>query len=165
MQMGVQSASQLPKPSLSVPQGQAAYNTPSQSDPVRFMMGILLSSAIGIVGCILIMKILFYSLFGLSYLYILVGYGIGWGMWAMNGKGGAKTLIATCLIYILSLAIAHLVYAGDLLAKEQAIGRAMSLTAADAFWPVVQRMSFMHWICVLIGFGSLWKAESRDGGV
>jgi hypothetical protein len=165
MQMGVQSASQLPRPNLAyAPTAQDTSSSQSHSNPVQFMMGLLLSGVIGIVGCILIMKIYFYTGFGLSYLYILVGYGIGWGMWAINGKGGAKTFVATALIYVISIAIAHLVFAGDVLAKEQAVGRAESLTAAEAFLPVIQQLTILHWICVLIGFGSIWKAESRDGG-
>lgn len=152
-----------PPPQQPIPGATQSYGGRVYANPhttADFIKGLCLASAIGIAGSILILKLLFYAHFGLSYLYILVGYGIGWGMWVFYGKGGIKTIAATAVIYVISLFIAHVVYVNDVVAQLQSSNPGLAL--ADAFIPVIQAMGFMHWVCIAIGFYACWRAESRN---
>jgi hypothetical protein len=158
-----QSYAPPPQPGYRSSLGQWEKKYEATRTSADFIKGLLLASVVGIIGSILVLKLLFYAHFGLSYLYILVGYGIGWGMWACYGNGGAKTMVATMSIYVVSLFIAHLVYVNDIMSSMQA--DYAGVTLMQAFVPIVSSMSILHWICIAGGFVACWKAESRISSV
>ena len=155
------------------PQGQPWAQSPQQvpypvqqapvaRSPGNFLLGVLLASVIGIVGSILVLKFEFYAGVSLAFLYILVGYGIGWGMWALNGKGGAKSMVSIAIIYVVSVAIGNLSFAADELAKWHAAGQLLpGVTVFDVFIADIQNLGIMGWAIIAIGLFASLRADAR----
>lgn len=126
-------------------------------------LGLLLGAVIGVVGSIAVLKILFYAHFGLAWLYIGVGYGIGYGIWSQTRRGSVGLAFAAIGIMIASLFIAHLVYAGDILNQARAQGNAdPGVTIFDALPVAMSSFSPMHWVCILIGLAACWRGVEQQ---
>lgn len=143
-----------------------AYGAPSAAlaplDPTKLTMGIVVALVIGIVGCIALEKLLLYAHFGLSYLYILVGYGIGWGLHRMTGRGGTMLAAMAVGVFVVSLIVEHLVYAGDVLQMLHTGADAdPSATFGEAFKLVLTQSGIMHWVVILIGLYACYRGVMR----
>ena len=115
-------------------------------------------------GPLSIEKILFYSGFGLSLLYIVLGYGIGWGLHRIMGRGGSDLGLIAVGVMVASLGVSHLIYAQDLLNKVGETGHLRAgLTAFDVFPALMQHLGFMHWVLIAIGLYSCYRGvEARQ---
>ncbi|MBV9849160.1 MAG: hypothetical protein JO250_05670 [Armatimonadetes bacterium] len=145
--------------------GGAAPAAPAPADTRQVLLGIALGGVIGIIGAILIEKILFYAGFGLSLLYVLLGYGIGWGIHRVTGRGGSGLALAAVGVMVVCLGVAHLVMAQDFLSAAQAAGRAApGTTLLDAFPIVVGHLGIMHWVCIAFGLMACYRGVEQQGG-
>jgi hypothetical protein len=126
------------------------------------MLGILAGLAISVIGSILIMKILFYTHFGLSILYVGLGYGIGYGLHRFTGTGGGAMPGIACLIMLAGLAVGHLVYVNDVLQTLNAGGEA-TVSFGAAIPIVMSSFSFLHWICIAFGIAACWRGVESQG--
>lgn len=128
------------------------------------LMGIGLSLVIGIVGAIAIEKILVFSGYGLALLYVVLGYGIGWGLHRMMGRGGSDLGLIAIGVMVASLGVSHLIYAQDILNKVAETGHLrVGLTVFDVFPAVMKSLSFMHWVLIAIGLFSCYRGvEARQ---
>lgn len=162
-----QMASAPPPSSYAAPQGAYPGYAPqtaamAASDPAvtakALVMGIGLSLLIGIAGAVIIEKILFYGHFGLSLLYIGLGYGIGWGLHRIIGRGGSGMALVAVGVMVASLGVSHLVYAQDVLVAARAAGNAdMTTTLGDVFPFVMEHAGLMHWVCIAFGLFACYR--------
>jgi hypothetical protein len=144
-------------------QSTAALAKARVEDRLNLVKGLAVGLGIGIVGSILTLKLLFYAHFGLSYIYIAVGYGIGAGIWHFTNRGGTQLAFASVGVMIFSLAVAHLVYAADVLGEVRAAGNAdPGVTLFDALPVAMSTFSPMHWVCIAIGVAACWGAAHRQ---
>lgn len=168
-----QMASAPPPPSYAAPQGTypgyapqtAAMAVPDAGAGGKaLLMGIGLSLLIGIIGAVIIEKILFYGHFDLSLLYIALGYGIGWGLHRIIGRGGSGLALVAVGVMVASLGVSHLFYAQDLLnmLAERVHIRA-GMTALDVFPAMMKSLSFIHWVCIAFGLLACYRGvEARQ---
>lgn len=127
------------------------------------LLGILLGLAIGIVGGILIEKILFYAHFGLSLLYIAMGYGIGWGIHRVTGRGGPGLAMLAVGLMIACLGVSHLVWTQDVLSEARRLGDAdPGVTVLEAFPIAVGHLGFMHWVCIAFGLLACYRGVEQQ---
>lgn len=141
----------------------AAVAKVKRAEAADVLKGLALGLIIGIIGSIIVLKILFYAHFGLSLGYIFVGYGIGWGIWCFTGKGSSGLAFGAILIYIVSLFIAHIVYANDVLNELVGSGRLEpGFSVFDVFPAVIKSFSPMHWVCMAIGLFSCYRAMEQQ---
>lgn len=168
-----QMASAPPPPSYAAPQGTypgyapqtAAMTVPDGGAGGKaLLIGIGLSLLIGIIGAIAIEKILFYTGFGLSLLYIVLGYGIGWGLHRIMGRGGSGLALIAVGVMVASLGVSHVVYAQDLLNKVAATENLRAgVTVFDVFPALMQSLGIMHWVLIAIGLFSCYRGvEARQ---
>ena len=168
-----QQMASAPPPAYAAPQGTypgyapqtAALAIPDAGAGAKaLLIGIALSLVIGIIGAIAIEKILFYSGFGLSLLYIVLGYGIGWGLHRIMGRGGSALALVAVGVMVVSLGVSHLVYAQDLLNKAAATENLRAgITVFDVFPALMQSLGFMHWVLIAIGLFSCYRGvEARQ---
>jgi hypothetical protein len=121
-------------------------------------LGLIAAFVIGTILSIAVLKILFYAHAGISWLYVGIGYGIGFGIWKFTGRGSVGLAAAAVGIMIVSLGIAHIVFAADMLNAAKASGDAdQSITLFDAVMELPQMFSPMHWICIVIGLFACWR--------
>ncbi|MGI4790339.1 MAG: hypothetical protein ACRYFS_15990 [Janthinobacterium lividum] len=139
----------------------AYRGTPVAADPSdrkELMVGIVLAFVIGVIGAIIIEKILFYGHFGLSLLYVGMGYGIGWGIHRATGRGGAGLALLAVGIMVSCLGVSHLVWAQDVLNEVRAAGNAdASATLFDAFPIAMSSLGIMHWVCITFGLMACYR--------
>jgi len=168
-----QMASAPPPPFYAAPQGAypgyvpqtAAMEVPDAGGGGKaLLMGIGLSLLIGIAGAVIIEKILFYGHFGLSLLYVVLGYGIGWGLHRIIGRGGSGMAMVAVGVMVASLGVSHLVYAQDVLVAARAAGNAdMTTTLGDVFPFVIEHSGIMHWVCIAFGLFACYRGvEAQD---
>ncbi|HEY3333324.1 MAG TPA: B-box zinc finger protein [Capsulimonadaceae bacterium] len=127
--------------------------------------GLGLGLVLGIICSIIVFKLLFFAHFGLSYLYVVIGYGVGFGIHKVTGRGGTALGIMGVLVMVVSLFAGHLSYAADVLnaARAEDASIPASLTAFDVFRETLGSFGFMHWVCVAIGLGACYRAiEAQD---
>ncbi|BDI32545.1 hypothetical protein CCAX7_45960 [Capsulimonas corticalis] len=130
--------------------------------PGSVPLGLLFGAFIGLVGSILVLKILFYAHHGLSWLYIAVGYGIAYGITSVTRRGGVGLSLAAVGIMIFSLLVAHFVYAGDLLNEARTQGVAdPAMTVLDALPIAMRAFQPQHWICVVVGLAACWRGAQQ----
>ena len=103
--------------------GRAAVS--QRSDFKEVLMGIGLGLVIGIIGAVIIEKILFFAHFGLSLLYVAMGYGIGWGIHRVTGRGGTGLALAAVGVMAVALFVGQLFYAQDVLNMVRDAGTRM----------------------------------------
>jgi len=121
--------------------------------------GLALGLVFGIIAAIVVFKVLFYAHFGISYLYIAIGYGIGFGIHKITHRGGPLLAMLGVAIMIVSLLVGHLSYAADLLQAAKAHGEVPpGVTVFDIYGDTLKSFGFMHWICVVIGVGACYRA-------
>jgi len=141
----------------------AALVKARREDQMNLWKGLAVGFAIGLIGCILTEKLLFYAHFGLAYLYIGIGWGIGAGIWHFTNRGGNQLASASVGVMMLSLFIAHFVLASDVLNELRDKGMADSgATVFDAFPVVMGMLGPMHWVCILIGVVACFNAAHRQ---
>ncbi len=128
------------------------------------LMGIGLSLVIGIAGAIAIEKILVFSGYSLALLYVVLGYGIGWGLHRVMGRGGSDLGLIAVGVMVASLGVSHLIYAQDLLNKVAATHHLrVGLTVFDVFPAAMKSLSFMHWVLIAIGLFYCYRGvEARQ---
>ena len=135
------------------------------SDKKELWIGIVLALVIGIIGAVIIEKILFYAHFGLSLLYIGMGYGIGWGIHRATGRGGPGLALLAVGIMIACLGVSHVVWAQDILNAARASGDAdSSVTLLDAIPIAVGHLGLMHWVCILFGLLACYRGVEAQQG-
>ena len=121
-------------------------------------LGIGLALVVGIIGAVIIEKILFQFGFGLSLLYVGLGYGIGWSIHRITGRGGSGMALLAVGIMFVCLGISHLVYAQDVLNVVRGAGHAdTSATLFDAFPFAMSRLGIMHWVCIAFGLMACYR--------
>jgi len=141
----------------------AALVKARREDQMNLWKGLGVGLAIGLIGCILTEKLLFYAHFGLAYLYIGIGWGIGAGIWHFTNRGGNQLASASVGVMMFSLLVAHFVLAFDLLNDARASGIAPpGLTVFDVFPQVMGMLGPMHWVCILIGVVACFNAAHRQ---
>ena len=158
----------MPPPSVysaPAPAYSAASVGMNPSDKKELWIGIVLALVIGIIGAVIIEKILFYAHFGLSLLYIGMGYGIGWGIHRATGRGGPGLALLAVGIMITCLGVSHVVLAQDMLNAARASGDAdSSVSLLDAFPIAVGHLGFMHWVCILFGVMACYRGVEAQQG-
>jgi hypothetical protein len=137
----------------------------NQQDRMNVFRGLAVGTVVGIVASILVLKLIFYTHFGLGWLYTGVGYAIGYSIWKFTGRGGPGLAAAAVGIMIVSLVIAHLVYAADVLNLVRDAGKAdPGATLFDALPFAMSTFRFWHWICIAIGIGACWRGVEQQEG-
>ena len=146
--------------------GGASYAVASNRvGPDKMLLGIALALAIGIVGGILIEKILVYAHFGLSLLYVGMGYGIGWGLHRVTGRGGAGMAMLAVGLMVACLGVSHLVWAQDILNEARRQGAALpGMTLFDVLPVSMQPLGFMHWVCITFGLIACYRGVVQQNG-
>ncbi len=135
---------------------------PDSQDKSKLVLGIVVASLIGIVAAIAIEKITVYAHFGLSLFYIFMGYGIGWGLHRLTGRGGAGMAALAVGIMVGCLLLSHVIWAQDLLtASRSGPDGDPSLTLGDAFSFVMSNAGFMHWVLIAIGLYACFQGMMR----
>ena len=125
--------------------------------------GLALGLLIAIIGSIVVMKIYFYAHFGLSLLYIGVGYATGYGIYMFTGRGSAGLASGAVGVMIVGLLVGHLVYVQDVVNAAQADGPLPAgVNAMTAFVPVMEHFNFMHWVCIAIGLGACYRGVEQQ---
>jgi hypothetical protein len=149
----------------------AAVAKANKDERVSLLRGLAVGSVVGIIGCILVLKLLFYSHFGISFLYIAVGYGIGFCICKATGRGGPGLAAAATGIMIVSLLIAHFVYAADFLnliratiADDPDTDIDPNVTVVQIFPLAMSTFRPMHWICLAIGIVACWRGVEQQEG-
>lgn len=133
------------------------------SDMKLVLMGIGLGLVIGIVGAVAIEKILFYAHFGLSLLYVGLGYGIGWGIHRVVGRGGTGMALIAVSVMTVALCVSHLVWAQDILNMVRDAGRASDgATLFDAFPIAMAHLGIMHWVCIVFGLLACYRGMEQQ---
>lgn len=142
----------------------AAYSAsrPAPADGKSLALGIVLALVIGIVGAIAIEKILVFAHFGLSLLYVFLGYGIGICLHRMSGRGGADLALLACGIMLVSLVVGELVFTQDVVNMVAARGRTVSF--AEALPVAMSSHGVMHWVCLAIGLYACYRGMEQQGG-
>jgi hypothetical protein len=140
----------------------AALAKARREDQMNLWKGLAVGFAIGLIGCILTEKLLFYAHFGLAYLYIGIGWGIGAGIWHFTNRGGNQLASASVGVMMLSLLIAHFVLAFDVLNDARANGIGDGLTVFDVFPQVIGMLGPMHWVCIFIGVIACFNAAHKQ---
>jgi len=126
-------------------------------------MGIGLGLVIGIIGAIAIEKILFYAHFGLSLLYVGLGYGIGWGIHRVTGRGGSGLALVAVTVMLVALGVSHLVWAQDILSAARDAGRAdPSVTLFDVFPIAMGHLGVLHWVCIAFGLLACYRGMEQQ---
>lgn len=132
-----------------------------QSDMKGVLIGLGL--VIGIIGAVIIEKILFYAHFGLSLLYVAMGYGIGWGIHRVTGRGGTGLALAAVGVMAVALFVGQLFYAQDILNMVRDAGRAdASATLFDALPVSVTHLGPMHWVCMAFGLLACYRGVEQQ---
>ena len=132
--------------------GNAYPSTRGTPAPVQWLVGIGLGLVIGIVGAIAVEKFEFSTHLSLSLLYVLVGYGVGWGVLKGVGQGGTPVAVTGAVIYLLSVIAAPVAEAQDYLNKVRAEDpSAAGVTAVQILPAVLSHEGFMFWIFVAFG--------------
>lgn len=133
-------------------------------DASKMILGIVAALLIGIVGAIVVEKIYFYVGFSLSLLYILIGYGIGYGLCMVTRRGGMGMALLAVGIMVISLLIGQLVLTSDALNKMRVGSPELAgVTTAAVFPLLLSHMGFMYWICIAFGLYSCFKSVARQG--
>ena len=134
-----------------------------RSDMQEALMGIGLGLVIGIIGAVIIEKILFYAGFGLSLLYVAMGYGIGWGIHRVTGRGGTGLALAAVGVMAVALFVGQLFYAQDVLNMVRDAGHAdASATLFDALPVSVTHLGPMHWVCMAFGLLACYRGVEQQ---
>ena len=168
-----QMAAAPPPSAFAAPQGSYpgyAPQTATMSVPApaaggkALVMGIGLSLLIGIAGAIVIEKISHATGYELSLLYIALGYGIGWGLHRIMGRGGSGLALIAVAVMVASLGVSHLVIAQEVLNFSRANGNAeANATIFDVFPIAMGHLGFMHWVLIAIGLYSCCRGvEARQ---
>ena len=171
--MEQQMASAQPPSSYAAPQGAypgyapqtAAIAVPDAGAGAKaLLIGIALSLLIGIVGAIAIEKISSSTGYELSLLYIALGYGIGWGLHRIMGRGGSGLALVAVGVMVSSLVVSHLIIAQEVLNFSRANGNAdANATIFDAFPIAMGHLGIMHWVLIAIGLFSCYRGvEARQ---
>ena len=135
------------------------------SDRKELLIGIVLALVIGIIAAVIIEKILFYGHFGLSLLYVGMGYGIGWGIHRATGRGGPGLALLAVGIMIACLGVSHLVWAQDVLNAVRDAGNAdPSANLFDAFPIAMSSLGIMHWVCIAFGLMACYRGVEQQQG-
>ena len=168
-QAPVYSAGYSPPPSVYGAPPEVSYSGASvgmnPSDKKELWIGIAAALVIGMIGAVIIEKILFFAHFGLSLLYIGMGYGIGWGIHRATGRGGPGLALLAVGIMIACLGVSHLVYAQDMLNAVRAEGGVdPRVTVFDAFPIAISSLGFMHWVCILFGVMACYRGVEAQQG-
>lgn len=151
------------------PQGQpwnapGDYSAPvSAVEPGRVAMGIGVAFVIGLIAAIVIEKISMVSPIMIAYVYVLMGYGIGYGLHRLTGEGGPKMAGIAVGIMVVCLVISHLLLVHDILDKFFVGADAARRPAfGDAIMPVLSGLSFMHWVLILIGLSACFRGVNQQ---
>ena len=142
--------------------GTAYVLPPERLDTGRLVLGIVAASLIGLVGAIAVEKVQFSMHFGLSLLYIFIGYGIGYGLHAVTRRGGTGMAFLAVGIMFACLLVSHLVLASDYLAVARAGGDSLPGVSPMMVLPIVLKdQNFMHWVLIAIGLYSCFQGMMR----
>ncbi len=136
----------------------------AKPDSGRLLMALGLALVIGIVGALITEKIQFYAHFDLSLLYVGIGYGIGFALHSILGRGGGGLALAACGVMLVSLFIGELFWVQDIVglvnAKE---GSAGAITFAEAFPVAMSAHGIIHWVCILFGLMACYRGVAQQG--
>lgn len=145
------------------PQSRAAVAKANMADAGDVVKGLALGTLIAIIGSILVLKIRFFAHFGLSWLYVGVGYGTGYGIYTFTRRGSAGLATAAVAIMVLGLLVGHLVYTQDMINLLQTEGRLPpGFNVITGFVPVLQSFNLMHWVCIAIGLGACYRGVEQQ---
>ena len=148
-------------PGAPAPQTYRAVSEKSSAS--QMLTGIVLGGFVGIIGAIIIEKILFYAHFGLSLLYVALGYGIGWGIHRVTGRGGPGLALTAVGVMIASLCVSHLVWAQDILNLARSEGNVdPGMTLFDAFPLAMATLGIMHWVCIIFGLLACYRGVEQQ---
>lgn len=141
----------------------SGQNAAAKPDSGRLLMAIGLGLVIAIVGAIITEKILFFAHFGLSLLYVGIGYAIGFALHQMLGRGGGGLALMACGLMIVGLAVGELFYVQDVvgLINNRPGGAAVSF--AEAFPVAMSSHGIMHWVCILFGLMACYRGVEQQG--
>ena len=141
----------------------AALAKARREDQMNLWKGLAVGLGIGTIGSIVAMKILFYAHFGISYLYILIGWGIGAGIWHFTNRGGTQLALSSITVMAVRLFFGHLSFALDVLSQARADGYAdAGVTIFDAFPQPMAMLTPIHWLLIAIGMAACWRAADRQ---
>lgn len=132
-------------------------------DSGRLLMAIGLGLVIAIVGALITEKILFYAHFGLSLLYIGIGYGIGFALHQMLGRGGSGLALIACGVMVVGLAVGELFFVQDVVGMVNAKGGGIPITFTDAFPVAMSAHGIMHWVCIAFGLMACYRGVEQQG--
>lgn len=149
-------------PAYAAASGPAAYAA-AKPDSGRLLMAIGLALVIGIVATIAIEKILFFTGLGLSLLYIAMGYGIGYGLHSVLGRGGSGLALLACGLMVVCLVVGELFYAQDIINVINSKGGGSTLTFAEILPRAIQHHGIMHWVCILFGLMACYRGVEQHG--
>lgn len=136
----------------------------AKPDSGRLLMAMALALVIAIVGAVITEKILVYAGFGLSLLYVGIGYGVGFVLHRMLGRGGGGLALMACGIMIVGLVVGELFYVQDMISLASAkAGSGGSITFAEAFPIAMSTHGIMHWVCILFGLMGCYRGVAQQG--
>lgn len=92
-----------------------------------------------------------------------MGYGIGWGIHRMTGRGGTGLALAAVGVMAVALFVGQLFYAQDILNVVRDAGRAdASATFLDALPVSVTHLGPMHWVCMAFGLLACYRGVEQQ---
>lgn len=136
-----------------------------QAEPLEashLVLGIVAAMLIGIVGAVILEKIYFYAHFGLSLLYILVGYGVAFGLYMFTKRGGVGMGALAAAIMVAGLLAGQLVLTSDIVNMAHSeSSKAGGITTSMMFPILLAHMGTMHWVCIAIGLYFCFSTMAR----
>jgi hypothetical protein len=126
-----------------------------------WLVGIGMALAIGMLGSIGVMKLVFFIGLGFVYSYVLIGAAVGGSVVYGAKKGGIVTAAIAVGIMTFCLFVAHLVYVQDVVHANPADFPDPSLSAA--FPAVMDQLNTIHWILVFASIGTAGRIGYGKG--
>lgn len=94
-----------------------------------------------------------------------MGYGIGWGIHRVTGRGGAGIALLAVGLMVACLGVSHLVWTQDVLNQARAAGNAdAGVTFMDALPVATAALGLMHWVCMGFGVLACYRGVESQGG-
>jgi hypothetical protein len=128
--------------------------------PGRLLLGLLAATIVATVGSVIILKIHFHVNFMLSWVYVLLGGGVGVACATVGKSPGFVSGFFSAIATMVGLLVGHIVLALDVLKRDRPD---LSLTP-DIFMEVMKIFSPLHWIFVVIGIGVAFTAGMKEPG-
>lgn len=92
-----------------------------------------------------------------------LGYGIGWGIHRVTGRGGPALALVAVTVMTVALCVSHLVWAQDVLNMVRDPGRASDgATLFDAFPIAMAHLGIMHWVCIVFGLLACYRGMEQQ---